>query len=39
VSDLVIALDAVSRNVPLFTLDKHFRLMTKVIPALKLWPK
>jgi len=39
IGDLIIALDAVSHNVPLFTLDKHFRLMTKVIPALKLWPK
>jgi len=39
IGDLVIALDAVSRNVPLFSLDKHFRLMTKVLPALKLWTK
>jgi len=39
IGDLVIALDAVSRKVPLFTLDKHFRQMTKVLPALKLWPR
>ena len=39
IGDLVIALDAVSRDEPLFSLDRHFRLMKKVLPALKLWPK
>lgn len=39
IGDLVIALDAVSRGEPLFSLDRHFRQMKKVLPALKLWPK
>ena len=39
IGDLVIALDAVSRDEPLFSLDRHFRLMKKVLPALKLWPQ
>ena len=39
IGDLIIALDAVSRDLPLFTLDRHFRLMLKVLPTLKLWPK
>ena len=28
-----------SRDEPLFSLDRHFRLMKKVLPALKLWPQ
>ena len=39
IGDLVIALDAVSRDEPLFSLDRHFRLIKKVLPALRLWPK
>jgi len=39
IGDLVIALDAVSRKVPLFSLDKHFRLIESVLPELKFWPK
>ena len=39
IGDLVIALDAVSRDEPLFSLDRHFRLVKKVLPALRLWPK
>jgi len=39
VGDLVIALDAVRRQFPLFTLDKHFRLVSKVLPNLVFWPK
>ena len=39
IGDLVIALDAVSRDEPLFSLDRHFRLIKKALPALRLWPK
>jgi len=39
VTDLVIALDSMRRKIPLFTLDKHFKLIAKVVPQLKLWPK
>jgi len=39
VTDLIIALDAAQRETPLFTLDKHFRLIAKILPQLKLWPK
>ena len=39
IGDFVIALDAVSRDEPLFSLDRHFRLIKKVLPALRLWPK
>ena len=39
IGDLVIALDAVSRDEPLFSLDRHFRQIKKVLPALRLWPK
>ena len=39
IGDLVVALDAVSRYEPLFSLDRHFRLIKKVLPALRLWPK
>jgi len=39
VTDLVIALDAANRKVPLFMPDKHFGLIAKFLPQLKLWPK
>lgn len=38
IGDLIIALDAVRLKRPLFTLDKHFRLIAKVLPQLTLWP-
>lgn len=38
-TDLVIALDAASRTVPPFTLDRHFGLIAKFLPQLKLWPE
>lgn len=37
VPDLIIAQQAVRRNVPLFSLDGHFRLIAEKLP-LKLWP-
>jgi len=39
VTYLVVALDAANRKVPLFTSDKHFGLIAKFLPQLKLWPK
>ena len=39
VGDLVIALDAVKRGEPLFSLDRHFTLIKQVLPELKLWPQ
>ena len=38
VPDLIIAQQAMRREVPLFSLDGHFRLIAEELP-LKLWPK
>ena len=35
--DLIIAQQAIRNGIPLFSLDKHFRLMVKHL-GLKLWP-
>ena len=36
--DLIIARQAIDLDLPLFTLDKHFSLIAKIEPELKLWP-
>jgi predicted nucleic acid-binding protein len=37
-ADTSIAQQAIQLELPLFTLDKHFELITKVAP-LRLWPR
>ena len=37
IPDLIIAQQAIRNDVPLFSMDKHFRLMSKPL-GLKLWP-
>lgn len=37
-TDLMIAQQAMAADVPVFSLDKHFRLMAKWLP-LKIWPQ
>lgn len=37
--DLMIARDAIDRQLPLFSLDRHFKLISKIEPELKLWPR
>lgn len=38
ISDLIIAQQAIQSGIPLFSLDKHFRLIADLFP-LKLWPE
>lgn len=35
--DLIIAQQAISLDVPLFSMDRHFSLISKIVP-LRLWP-
>lgn len=36
--DLIIARDAIDRKLPLFTMDRHFKLIAEIEPELVLWP-
>ncbi|MDO5319488.1 MAG: PIN domain-containing protein [bacterium] len=36
--DLIIARDAIDRKLPLFTIDRHFKLIAEIEPELVLWP-